>query len=382
MKRRDFLKQLAAAAVSVPFSQSAFAALQCDLPSHADLGCGAEILRIKRSAEAILLSVPGVTGVAVGFRQENGVLYDEESIRVYSRDRRLASQLLPKEIDGAPVSIVDGDFRPAALPQLPPDEKRYPTLKGGMMIINPSTGTLLPVGAGTLGAIVQDVKSGDPLGLSCFHVVGVPAQYPYVVWQATHPPSVFIAGIPIPPDDSVGAVTMVDWPRTKTAEIIPKFLGTTDAAVFSIKDAMNQGRQYSKAILDHPGTGELAPFISDTMSPFQGQTVRKRGFKTRLTNGLVLAADATIEYDWFSQARLGLPGPGAFLVNQAEILGTDKDENNKTLPFCEKGDSGSVVLDAQTDRAVGLLWGVNNVNTGMITPIKEVESRLGIRMVW
>jgi hypothetical protein len=378
MKQRDLLKHLLSTAVSAPLSQSAFAAMHRHLPSYKTLGCNADMLTIKRSVEALLLSVPTVTGVGIGFRQENGVIYDEDSIRVYSRDRRIVSQLLPREIDGVPVSVVDGDFRPAAGPPLPDDDTRYPTLKGGMRITNPSTSTLLPEGFGTLGAIVQDVKTGDPRGLTCFHVVGLPQAFPFVVWQPNDPG--FPIGVPISRDNCVGAVTMVDWPKTQTPEIIPQFVGFTDSAVFSIEDAIKQGRKFSRAILDHAGTGELVPSISGTMSAFKGQPVRKRGFRTRVRHGFVVDPDVTAE--WTPQTQLPVPQiPKAFLFNQALIQGTDVGEDMSVLPFAKKGDSGSVVLDGTTNKAVGLLWAVDHGQI-LMSPIQEVESRLGIRMVW
>jgi hypothetical protein len=53
--------------------------------------------------------------------------------------------------------------------------------------------------------------------------------------------------------------------------------------------------------------------------------------------------------NWDPGSVLG--GPNAFLVDQAEILAD-------TI-FCDRGDSGALVLDGNEPTAVGLLWGRN-----------------------
>jgi hypothetical protein len=58
------------------------------------------------------------------------------------------------------------------------------------------------------------------LGLSCFHVVGLPQLFPEIVWQPDHPPMV---------------VLRVNFPQTPTLELPPRIVGSVDAAVFRLK---------------------------------------------------------------------------------------------------------------------------------------------------
>ncbi len=77
---------------------------------------------------------------------------------------------------------------------------------------------------------------------------------------------------------------------------------------------------------------------------------------------------------------MGYPCPNMFLINQALITSIEPE---KGFVFAEDGDSGSVVLEG--DKAVGLLWAGGPGGAGkqgIMSPIDEVTSRLGISMVW
>jgi hypothetical protein len=116
----------------------------------------------------------------------------------------------------------------------------------------------------------------------------------------------------------------------------------------------------------------LANAITGTARPFKGQLVKKRGFRTRVTHGLVI--DVNVTHAW---APKGAPPTfNAFLLDQAVIQGTDLEKN---LIFADEGDSGAIVLDS--DKATGLLWATDG-RRGIMSPIDEVASRLNIRMVW
>jgi hypothetical protein len=75
-----------------------------------------------------------------------------------------------------------------------------------------------------------------------------------------------------------------------------------------------------------------------------------------------------------------LGGPNAFLVDQAEILAD-------TI-FCDRGDSGALVLDGNEPTAVGLLWGRNKAGAfapgrfAYMDEIANVETYLGVSTVF
>ena len=67
--------------------------------------------------------------------------------------------------------------------------------------------------------------------------------------------------------------------------------------------------------------------------------------------------------------------PNSFLKGRAEISVI------RAPKFGEKADSGSIVLDATSPTAVGLLWAGASTRA-FISPITLVEQRLNISVVW
>jgi hypothetical protein len=72
---------------------------------------------------------------------------------------------LPDEIGGG-VCVIERQIEPCSFP----DVARYDDLMGGVRVSQPLHGV------GTLGALVEDVNTGETPGLSCYHVVGDPAR--------------------------------------------------------------------------------------------------------------------------------------------------------------------------------------------------------------
>ena len=322
-----------------------------------------ELVAAKNAVEPALLAVPGVVGVGLGFREENGQLFDDQlAVRIHIADGIPVPPGIPGEIGGVAVSIIPGTITPCAAP----DTTRYAELGGGIEVTKPSRGF------GTMGAIVRDVGTGQLLGLSCFHVVGGTGDvFPDTIWQATHPP--LVVGVQIDPADNVGSVIRAHFANTPTPTLPPMLVGLADAAVFSLDRAVANGRTLSQKIMSDSGQlPPLVPRITATARMAVGQSVRKRGFKTRLTKGLVIGASTTTQ--WTAGP------PNAFLFDQFEITGAASNPNGK---FCEQGDSGSVVLDDVAPTAVGLLWGEKLGGLrGIVSSIEHIESQLAVRLVF
>lgn len=313
-----------------------------------------------------LLSVPGVTGIAPGFREEDGELVEELTVHVLVADASDLPPGLPTQVEGVPVAIMEMDILPMA------DENRYPEFRGGIRISHPSQR-----GGGTLAAIVKDSASGELLGLSCRHVVGEPGGgFPQVVWQPTEPPGVHVVGGgPVSPDDAVGAVVRAEFPRPIPG-VVGAIVSDADAAVFKLDEATAQSvaqRPPSPAIVgDAPLGPNLIDAVKATAEPFAGQQVRKRGFVTQLRTGFVLSTHAMCPW---------IPGgPNHFLVEQALIVGSSSNPSGR---FCQEGDSGSLVLDGLSPTAVGILYGANPSGTrAIMSKMPTVESRLGVKAAW
>ena len=138
-----------------------------------------EIKRIKRGHTFSLLCKAGVVGVGIGQKEVQGKPTNAMSITILVENKLRESLIppherLPKEIDGIPtdvISIVGNEglmkvrLRQSPMPQDNRTKKWRPA-PGGV-----SVGHYLLQGAGTLGGWVFDKVSGEPLLLSCWHVI-------------------------------------------------------------------------------------------------------------------------------------------------------------------------------------------------------------------
>lgn len=324
-----------------------------------------ELVAGKQAVELGLLALPGVVGVGLGMREEGGEVFDELAVRILVEDSSQVPFGLPGDIAGIAVSIVESRIEPCAFPDL----ARYDDLMGGVRVVQPLRG------AGTLAVLVQDNGTGGAVGLSCQHVVGDPGQqFPDTIWQPREPNLV----APIPTDDNIGAVIRSDFPQTQPLPFSPVVVGMTDSAVLDLGAAVSTTgvppRTLSAAVADQgPGLPPLVAAVTATSAPEAGITrVRKRGFVTGVTAGLVIGRHLTVQWT--------LGGPRAFLMEQAEVLGDGV--------FCDTGDSGSLVLEETRPTAVGLLWGRSEATRfraagriGVMSEIGNVETALGISVV-
>jgi len=149
----------------------------------------------------MLLSLPGVTAVDIGYRTEAGKFLDELAVRVHV-ERKLPDEYFinrkydyfPKHKDlrdkkkkfirlktyNVPTDVIEGDYRPAQHPPRPgmvlekpkdPDvvnvnpRRRLNPLVGGISIGSPRAPS------GTLGALVWDNKDGSVCILSNWHIL-------------------------------------------------------------------------------------------------------------------------------------------------------------------------------------------------------------------
>jgi hypothetical protein len=107
------------------------------------------------------------------------------------------------------------------------------------------------------------------------------------------------------------------------------------------------------------GLGQLDP---RPLEPEEALMVRKSGRTTGVTRGHVVDRDFTARMRY----RTGI----VILTGQFTVKGID-------LPFSEPGDSGSLVVDEQTRRPVGLVCGGSPRFT-IVTPLTRVLEGLGV----
>ena len=321
-----------------------------------------ELIDAMEKARAGVLAMPEVTGIGIGLQEVEGEEVEEPGVCVYVEEGAASPEGLPEELGGIPVRVIELSIELCALPDLEP----YDEMKGGIRIAHPRAG------AGTFGAVVKDTESeGEPTfyGLTAQHVVGDTAGegFPSVVYQATAP-------LPTDPEpdplESVGSVIATEFPEPVPL-VVGAIVGDVDAALFELDLAAANERFRSAAIVDGSGEGEMVPAVTETAQPTLCGRVRKRGFMTGYTEGIVKGIHCS--FPW----KPG--GSGAYLVEQFLI---ETVNTNPGLLLCAEGDSGSLVLERDAPTAVGLLWGQDLGGLrGLASKIWKVEQRLGVTAV-
>jgi hypothetical protein len=308
--------------------------------------------RTKQAVEQDLLGRPGVVGVGIGYKEVGGKPTDRLAIRVLVEEKRDVpdEERIPPTIEGYPTDVLQRRYEPhgpaaSAEAPAPPGQRpvqadggRYDVLVGGISV-GPQRLVRGRAIGGTLGAIVKDDASGEPMMLSCFHV---------------------LAG-----DRSASAGDAVVQPARPEGGLGDRFVAgrlarfvlaeEVDAAVAGVSRAV-QGE-----IL---GIGE----VQGTADAEIGQQVRKQGFASGLTHGTVDTVELTVQVRY--------PGGIGLVTFDNQINVTPDTERNEA--FGEQGDSGAVLV-TDDNRIVGLYIAGDPANgNGMANPIAAVFSALGV----
>ena len=135
----------------------------------------AETERVQRAYEKALRAFghrPDVTGVDIGYKYKDGRRGEAVVLRVHLREKLAPglvdpAQLLPAEIDGVPLDVIQGSYTPSGngVLALAARRLRRDPVQPGLSISH-HMGT-----AGTIGAIVYDRTDGAPCILSNKHVL-------------------------------------------------------------------------------------------------------------------------------------------------------------------------------------------------------------------
>ncbi|MEV6117677.1 hypothetical protein AB0L59_35710 [Streptomyces sp. NPDC052109] len=330
-----------------------------------------EVVEAKRLVEFDILALPGVVGVGLGMREEDGELFDELAAVVYVEDATQVPEGLPQEIGGVGVCVVERSVEPFGFP----DTARYSDVRGGIAILRPSMRA-----PGTLGAVVVDTQSSERFGLTCYHVVGDPPElpgdsFPDSVWQPNNPP--LTHSPPPPKTDNLGEVARVTFPQDHPLPDSPVVVGLVDAALVQLDVAANFGQRLPSPAIADQGIGQ--PNLVDSVTDISDlnfslpHPVRKRGQVTGPTHGRLVTRFLTLSWPD--------GGKNAYIMEQGMVEGDDI--------FGQPGDSGALVLDETSPTALGVLWGGNPPEAKSprgkfcyFSEILNVQAQLGFSTVW
>ena len=134
-----------------------------------------KVKEIKEKSSQFLLSLLNVVGVGVGEKISLGETTDELSIRVYVNQKmpetfflKYPSEAIPPEIEGVPTDVVkiDDIVKYDNVDSTSEMRQRFRPSPGGCSISHYARNS-----RGTLGMWVKDKQSGEPVLVSCWHVI-------------------------------------------------------------------------------------------------------------------------------------------------------------------------------------------------------------------
>jgi hypothetical protein len=285
-----------------------------------------------------------VVGVGIGEKVVSGRATGIPAVKLFVRVKYPEGQLdskllLPKEIDGLAVDVEESGLlrrlerrrrrrrrpTPPAAAAIPNPRQRHRPAQPGC-----SVGFQFPTGAsvmaGTFGALVRNAK-GEVCVLSNNHVLADENRLP--LGSAIFQPGLLDGGNSS--KDQIASLTRFIDLQGGTANRVDAAIAALTSSKLATRDILHIGAP----------SGSAAAAID--------MVVHKFGRTTAYTVGRVIsvATDVSVDYE-----------TGTFVFeDQIMIVGLDGQ------PFSDSGDSGSLILDRATQRAVGLLFAGSSTHT-------------------
>lgn len=373
----------------------------------------AQAVEAQTQFQHTLLAKQNVVGVAVGYKESNGVTTDEVAVVVLVEQKKpiaalSAEDAIPRELDGMRTDVMEVGYLRAL--QTPKDRYR-PTIPSGVSIGH------YKVTAGTLGTIVKDRTTSELFILSNNHVlancndavpgdsilqpgaidggqnpadmvaklerfiklayIGDPVSIPT---PGTPPPSPTPGPTPPPSGGTSGCLALV----VAISNALASAFGSQQR-VAAVQAASVTGPTASRASAQAENVPEnrvdcalarpIDPamfsddirqigLVNDIKAPALGMRVRKYGRTTAFTEGGIKLLNATVNVNYSTAA-----GPRTARFTGQVI----------TDGMSQGGDSGSLIVDATEARAVGLLFAGSELAT-IFTPIDVVLDALNITL--
>lgn len=314
-----------------------------------------EIKRIKEQYKSTVLKLPNVCGVGIGYRIVSRRMTGELTIMILVRKKipkagLTAEALAPQELGGIRTDVLEvGDLRPLQARTDP-----WRPAPGGVSIGH------YKISAGTLGCTVFDRKTQTRLILSNNHifanmndaVVGDPILQPGVadggtidghtiarlerfcpINFGTAPASCeiaesFVAGV------NIIARLMGSSHKIDSYQAHPQAINLVDAAVARLVDDAD--------VLDE--ILEIGT-VDGVLAAELGMSVKKSGRTTGFSTGEIQVMDATVSVSY---------GNGLSATFEDQII---------TTPMSQGGDSGSLLVAGDSNRAIGLLFAGSTEST-------------------
>jgi hypothetical protein len=286
-----------------------------------------------------------VVGVGLGEKVVYGRPAGIHAVKIFVRiklpeSQIMKSHLLPKTLGGMPVDVEQsGDFWRLQAPVPNPRTKIRPAQPGcSVGFQDPQKQFLM---AGTLGAVVK--KGSDLFILSNNHVLADEGQL--AIGSPIFQPGLL---------DNGSATTDQIAGLTRFIELTTDEPNTVDAAIAQVTDAS----LVSTDIL------QIGP-PRGTTDAVVDMVVHKFGRTTSYTAGRVASVDTDVSVNYET---------GTYTFHeQIIVVGLDGH------PFSDSGDSGSLIVERSTAKAVGLLFAGSTSHT-IANHIGDVLKALGVSL--
>ena len=354
-----------------------------------------QLFEAQRLAQEDLLRRRGVVGVGIGFRNYKEQLTDQLAVAVLVEQKKpiealSAEDLIPPDVNGARTDVVEIGRLEALVN---PRDRFRPNIPCGVSIGH------YKVTAGTLGAVVLDRNTGEPLLLSNNHVLA--NSNDAEIGDAILQPGPTDHGLR--PDDAVGklhrfemlrfygdAGTGIVPPRTtpplfppggcdlvelfvSVGNVLSKISGSSKrlASVPAPKAQTDSPPIYPNqvdAALARPNNPMLFQHtIADIgrpngiKRPQLGMEIRKQGRTTGYTEGRITLLNATVDVSYGEDLKARFVG---------QVIAT---------PMSQGGDSGALIIEAGSLNAIGLLFAGSRRAT-IFTPMQTVLDVMDVKL--
>lgn len=326
------------------------------------------ILELKESAKSLLLEKPNVVGVGVGYKVTEGVQTDQVALVAMVEKKKPLSALsageqLPVSVMDAPVDVIEvGKLE--ALSYTYRERPAHPGISIGHYQIT----------AGTFGAVVYDKMTGEPLLLSNNHVfansneaeIGDPILQPgpYDGGKVENDTiAKLLRYVPLDFGEDDPECSIADT-FARASNFLSGVLGSQHKVKIVKQNAL--ATNYVDCAVARPVSDDLINaeitdigMVTETEQHALGMAVHKTGRTTEHTEGTITLVNATV--------NVGYGGSKVATFEDQIVTGY----------MSQGGDSGSLLVSKENNKAVGLLFAGSDRST-IFNPISRVIEMLRI----
>ena len=328
------------------------------------------LIKAKEDSKLLLRSKSNVVSIDIGKKVKDGKMYDEDVIKIYVLKKYDKDKLRKEDVIPSKITFNGKEFVTDVEEKTIPEPQVFP-LRSRPVVGGSSIGPVINGfgGGGTLGVSVT-LNDGNTYILSNNHVIAGTNQL--AIGTNIVQPSTVDGGSAT--SDVVATLSNFIPLRFGTTTI--SLLGRTfevknsnrvDAALAQVTNAFS-GANREIHWVGYPNYTRQTKWNFSKRVSLIGRRVAKMGRTTEYTTGIITSP--------FHDTFVGpyANGQDAWFEDQLLILGDDG------RPFSNNGDSGSLVVDVETNEPLGLHFAGSGIFS-ISNPIDEVMNSLDIPQI-